>query len=108
MLATSRTINFDKTNRFTTISAMNYEDVIEADAKGSFIEVYPIEADGKRGDLALSIWVATSEGETFEQGILTAKEDLNDPAFCLSHGLEGEELEKMRKACQWLENQYIK
>ena len=87
---------------------MNYEDVIEADTKGSFIEVYPIEADGGRGDLALSVWVDTPNGETFKEAIWTAKEELNDPAFCLSHGLEGEELEKMRKACQWLETQYIK
>lgn len=83
-----------------------FEYEITAEAVGAFIEVYPTDERGERGELHLSLFVNSSEGETVEAAIKTAIDELNDPVFCLEHNIEGEELARQREAIAWLAEAY--
>jgi hypothetical protein len=89
----------------TNNSGFEYE-LDNTDPMGTFVEVYRTDEKGERGDLWLSIYTNTPEGETIEQAINVAKVELYDAIFCSEAGLKGKELVRQREALAWLEYAY--
>lgn len=81
-------------------------EIDNTDPMGTFLEVYPTDRRGKRGELQLSVFVNTPEGETIEAALKAAHDELHDPVEASQIGLKAEELARQREALAWLIEAY--
>ena len=93
----------------TNNNGYEYE-IDTSDAQGWFVEIYPTDKQGKRGEMHLSIFVNNYEGETVEEAIDAVQIELYDP-IAVSDGSLGHPVPKMvlarqRKAFQWFKEAY--
>jgi len=80
---------------------------IHHDAQGIFFEISKTTGRrGEVGELHLSVFVNTPEGETPEEAFKNAKEELNDPVHCMVYNVSRNEVARQRAALDWLIEAY--
>lgn len=89
----------------TNNNGYEYE-IDTSDAQGWFVEIYPTDKQGKRGEIDLSIFVNHYEGETIEQAVEACKEELYDPIKVLDINEPKKILARQRKAFEWFKEAY--
>jgi hypothetical protein len=81
-------------------------EIDKTDAQGWFIEVYPTNKQGKRGELHLSVFVNHNEGETVEEAISACEIELYDPHTIADSGEPKHIIARQRVAFQWFKEAY--
>lgn len=83
-----------------------YEYQIVKDNDGTFIEIYPTDKLGKRGEMHLSIFVNTNEGETINEAIDATGIELFDPIAFFGTDEPKDTLARKRSAFEWFSGAY--
>jgi len=81
-------------------------EIDKTDAQGWFIEVYPTDKQGERGEMHLSIFVNHYEGETVEEAIAACQGELYDPINIAAINEPKKVLIRQRMAFQWFKEAY--